>query len=141
MNTTTFRTVQHDGRTLAVLTVDFSTDDTIVIAAPVVGFKHRLGRVTQIRTNSAYRVRLVNPEITETPKMVSAVRPMLAPRAPAPSLGPVPVELAKLAERIVPKSFAVRCVRVAAELGMEYSTATRAECIEIEALAATSFVD
>ncbi len=100
------RTVQHEGRLFIVVSVDMTTPQTIVHAAPITGGKvnTKTGAVVSVAYAGDEKVRLVNPRMTpgltgvqlRNAIMDSAAR---MSRKPLPSLGPVDPELLRIVEK------------------------------------------
>lgn len=104
------RTLQHNGQTYIVVSVDMTTADNIVIAAPITGGRvnRKTGAVVSVAYDGNKQVRLVNPRIK--PGLTGAqlrdaviqsaahyVRPMTLTEA----LGKADPELIKLVEKAI----------------------------------------
>ncbi len=59
------RTIQHDGQTYIVLSVDMHSDDNVVIAAPITGGRvsTKNGAVVSVAYDGLAQVRVTNPTI------------------------------------------------------------------------------
>jgi len=101
------RTIQHEGQTYIVLSVDMRSEDNVVIAAPITGGRvsTKTGAVVSVAYDGRAQVRVVNPTIQpgltgaqlRNAVMVSASKLTRAPL----SLGVVDPELRALVERAI----------------------------------------